>query len=167
MARIANIAKRKLTMQESSTYASTRNIMRAFLAFVTPCKTYQDGDHFNIHLTLEAMDSKKGEAAGAVIRRCFTQLTDVLTTAGLIPDHLYQENLIDRETFEHFTNDSLTDTQKGRKMLLDVQKKVTVCPSLFTKFCEILSGEETTKEWAQLLEGMLPQLSDCMMYSCM
>ena len=94
----------------------------------------------------------RGEAASKAIRRNFPKLSKAVTI-GDIPEELYAQELISQPTFDLFANQSFTDREKGRKILLEVQKTVEIQPDLFDAFCSILCDEAVTKDLAQRLRG--------------
>ena len=94
----------------------------------------------------------RGEAASKAIRRNFPKLSKAVTR-GDVPEELYAQELIDQPTFNIFANQSFTDQEKGRKILLEVQKAVEIQPDLFDTFCRILRDEAVTKDLAQRLRG--------------
>ena len=94
----------------------------------------------------------RGEAASKAIRRNFPKLSKAVTI-GDVPEELYAHELISRSTFDIFANQSFTDQEKGRKILLEVQKTVEIQPDLFDAFCSILCDEAVTKDLAQRLRG--------------
>ena len=94
----------------------------------------------------------RGEAASKAIRRNFPKLSKAVTR-GDIPEELYAQELIDQPTFDIFANQSFTDQEKGRKILLEVQKAVEIQPDLFDAFWRILCDEAVAKDLAQRLRG--------------
>ena len=95
----------------------------------------------------------RGEAASKAVRRNFPKLSKAVTR-GDIPEELYAQELIDQPTFDIFANQSFTDQEKGRKILLEVQKAVEIQPDLFDAFWHILCDEAVTKDLAQRLRGL-------------
>lgn len=94
----------------------------------------------------------RGEAASKAIRRNFPKLSKAVMR-GDIPEELYAQELISQPTFGIFANQSFTDQEKGRKILLEVQETVEIQPDLFDAFCSILCDEAVTKDLAQRLRG--------------
>ena len=94
----------------------------------------------------------RGEAGSKAIRRNFPKLSKAVTR-GDIPEELYAQELISQPTFDIFANQSFTDQEKGRKILLEVQKTVEIQPDLFDAFYRILCDEAVTKDLAQRLRG--------------
>ena len=94
----------------------------------------------------------RGEAASRAIRRNFPRLSQAIMK-GNISEELYAHEVIDQLTFDAFANQSFTDQEKGRKILLEVQKAVEIQPNLFNVFCHILHDEAVTKDLAQRLQG--------------
>ena len=94
----------------------------------------------------------RGEAASKAIRRNFPKLSKAVTR-GDIPEELYAQELIGQPMLDIFVNQSFTDQDKGRKIMLEVQKAVEIQPDLFDAFCSILCDETVTKDLAQRLRG--------------
>ena len=94
----------------------------------------------------------RGEAASKAIRRNFPKLSKAVTR-GDIPEELYAQELIGQPMLDIFVNQSFTDQDKGRKIMLEVQKTVEIQPDLFDAFCSILCDEAVTKDLAQRLRG--------------
>ena len=106
----------------------------------------------------------RGEAASKAIRRNFPRLSQAIMK-GNIPEELYAQRLIDQVTFDAFANQSFTDQEKGRKILLEVQKVVEIQPDLFDAFCRILCDEAVTKYLAQHLRGWCACHAECVTIS--
>ena len=102
----------------------------------------------------------QGEAASKAIRRNFPRLSQAIMK-GNIPEELYAQEMIDQLTFDIFSNQSFTDQEKGRKMLLAVQKAVEIQPNLFNAFYRILRDEAMTKDLAQRLRGWCASHAEC------
>ena len=94
----------------------------------------------------------RGEAASKAIRRDFPKLSKAVTR-GAIPEELYAQELIGQPMLDIFVNQSFTDQDKGRKIMLEVQKAVEIQPDLFDAFCSILCNETVTKDLAKRLRG--------------
>lgn len=95
----------------------------------------------------------KGTAASKAIRRNFPKLSKAVTRGDIL-EELYAQELIDQQTFEIYTNPSLTDRDKGRKILLEVQSTVEIQPDHFDTFCSILDDEsDVTKDLSKRLRG--------------
>ena len=77
------------------------------------------------------------EAAHAVIRKFFASLYKVVVD-GSIPVRLYSEELIEQSTLSLDVEDD-----KGQRILLDVQQKITQSMNgdLLNDFCRILREE--------------------------
>ena len=105
----------------------------------------------------------QGEAASKAIRRNFPRLSQAIMK-GNIPEELYAQEMIDQLTFDIFSNQSFTDQEKGRKMLLAVQKAVEIQPNLFNAFYRILRDEAMTTDLAQRLRGWCASHSECGTY---
>ncbi len=98
-------------------------------------------------------EEEKGEAAHTAIKRNILQLIKGITV-GDIPPTLYSKDFITQETWELLQCDK-TDSEKGRKIVSDVQKLVHTCPDLLDTFCQILSREKATEDLAKAIHGML------------
>ena len=103
-----------------------------------------------------------GEAAHEVVRKYFVQLCSAITSSDVLC-HLYANNLIDQVTFERYveTGSGLTTTEKGRLVVLQVQRSVSRgvnvgAGSEITKLCKILRDErdQALNELAKAIEGM-------------
>ena len=79
------------------------------------------------------------EAAHAVVRKFFARLYKVVVD-GSIPVRLYSEELIEQSTLNLDEDDDM-----GKRILLDVQQKITqsMNGNLLNAFCRILREENT------------------------
>lgn len=79
------------------------------------------------------------EAAHAIVRKFFARLYKVVVD-GNIPVRLYSEELIEQSTFNLARGGDM-----GKRILLDVQQKITQSMNgdLLNDFCRILCEENT------------------------
>ena len=97
----------------------------------------------------------QGEAAYKAVRKHFLSLAKVVATGDIV-ERLYEEEIVDDSTLEIVTatNTTLTNKQKGSKILQDVQISVESKPSTFDTFCRILKSEGR-EELSHQLRGIV------------
>ena len=78
-----------------------------------------------------------GEAASKAIQKKFPLLRRAVTKEE-VPDYLFSEGLLSASTFELNTNVGISDLEKGRKFLTEIQHLVRYNPQKFETFCSIL-----------------------------
>jgi len=100
-----------------------------------------------------AQREQRARAAKKAIRRKYTDLTTAVTQ-GTIPGALYEQEIIDDETLEISSKSTLTDKEKGSKIMNDVRKAVQSNPDLFSGFCKALERESILKELSDELKGI-------------
>ena len=108
----------------------------------------------NITSTM-SKDSKRGGVlleSHDAIRKYTVELLEPITF-GTIIDQLYAQDVIDTPVYEAATSPHHTTQEKGRKILLEVQKKVKANPKLFGVFCDILASNATTVDVSKRLRG--------------
>ena len=98
-----------------------------------------------------------GSCAYAAIRKHIGRLNrSVATCIHSIPEKLFEEELIDDETYELYLNTTITDSEKGRKITREVQKRVRFYgPEGMKKLLNVLKSEKLTEELADEIEGKL------------
>ena len=97
-------------------------------------------------------EKSEGQVACDAIRKLAVELLEPITFGTTI-DELYAKDLIDAPVYEAATNAHITTQDKGRKILIEVQKKVKTNPKLFEVFCDILWKGDTTKDLSKRLRG--------------
>ncbi len=83
------------------------------------------------------LDKFSGEAASKAIQKMFPQLRRAVTKDE-VPDYLFAEGVLTPATFELSTNVGLSDSEKGRKYLIEIQHLVRYNPEKFETFCKVL-----------------------------
>ncbi len=107
-------------------------------------------------LNLE-LDNFSGEAASKAIQKMFPQLRQAVTK-NEVPDYLFAEGVLTQSTFELSTNVGLSDSEKGRKYIIEIQHLVGYNPEKFETFCEVLEEHgHGTKDLIKKLRGKFKQ----------
>ena len=90
----------------------------------------------------EKTELAHGEAAHKAIRKHFPTLMKVVATGDIV-ENLYANEIIEESTFEVVTapTSTLSNKQKGTKILKDVQITVNAKPKHFQTFCDVLKAE--------------------------
>ncbi len=103
------------------------------------------------------LDNFSGEAASKAIQKMFPQLRQAVTKDE-VPDHLFAEGVLSPATFELSTNVGLSDLDKGRKYITEIQHLVRYNPEKFETFCNVLEEHgHGTKDLIKRLRGKSEQ----------
>ena len=88
-----------------------------------------------------------------VIKKHFLQLCRA-TVRGEVPAKLYSKELITDEVMDLMINPTISEVQKGRRAVRELQNAVQLKPSAFTTLVEILSDEVVTKDLSVSMKGV-------------
>ena len=91
-------------------------------------------------MAAERIVTASSSAAHKAIRANFKELSRTVTE-GDIPEALYAKEIITDDTLEFVSNQSKSGREKGRKVMLQVQKGVKVNSAIFDTFCGVLADE--------------------------
>jgi hypothetical protein len=93
----------------------------------------------------------EGQAAHRAIKSHFSKLVIAIMREN-IPDTLYSIGVLGDDALDTLLG-SLSDKQKGRIFVREVQNAVHVDPKCFLKFCNILAEEKLFKDLSQDLKS--------------
>ncbi len=103
------------------------------------------------------LDNFLGEAASKAIQKMFPQLRRAVTKDE-VPDYLFAEGVLTQSTFELSTNVGLSDSEKGRKYIIEIQHLVGYNPEKFETFCKVLEEHgHGAKDLIKKLRGKFKQ----------
>ena len=112
------------------------------------------GEVVNMESNGKETPEARGEAAHKTIRKHFPTLMKIVATGDIV-ENLYAEEIIEESTFEIVTaiNATMSNKQKGTKILKDVQIVVHSKPEHFETFCKVLEAEKNHTDAVQNLKG--------------
>ena len=110
---------------------------------------------FELHQRMDGRQEgscPEGKAAHKTIKSHFSKLVIAIMRES-IPDKLISIDVLGDDAIDTLLNQSLTDKQKGRMFVREVQNAVQVDPKCFLKFCDILAEEKLSKDLSQDLKS--------------
>lgn len=93
-----------------------------------------------------------GSVAHKAIKKHFPKACTAVMK-GDIPDRLYADSLLDEDMVDVAFNPTLTEKQKGRKLVRHLQDVVRLDHKKFCVLCEIFSQDILTKDLSTALKG--------------
>ena len=96
----------------------------------------------------------RGSCAFTAIRTHLVRLNQSIVV-GQIPERLYAMELIDDDVWGLCLKSEILESEKGKKIVREVQKRVCICPELMDQFLEILKTEKPTEDLAKEIQSEL------------
>ena len=101
---------------------------------------------------MEEVSCPEGLAAHEAIKSHFSKLV-IAIMRGSIPDDLYSADVLGADTIDTLLNQNLTERQKGRQFVRELQNAVLLKPKCFTTICDALTEEKLSKDLSRDLKS--------------